>query len=210
MRAGGSVEFHDELRVGDAILRNARIVDVAVKEGRSGPLCFVTVENRIEVDGRPILIETEDIVYRPDGGPAGPGKTPPAAAPGTWTQLQPVSPPLLFRYSAITFNGHRIHYDRRYAHEVEGYPGLVVHGPIQTTLLYRYAADLRGTPPSRFRFRSLSPLFDDDTIALHAEETETGGLKVWTAREGGPVATLGEADWMLGARRRNNAGAGAG
>ena len=195
MRAGGSVHFHDDLRVGDALTRTARIADVAVKEGKSGALCFVMVENRIAVAGRPVLTETEDIVYRPDGGPSGPGKTPPAAAPGNWIRGQPVSPTLLFRYSAITFNGHRIHYDRRYAVEVEGYPGLVVHGPIQTTLLYRYAADLRGTPPARFRFRSLSPLFDDDAISLHAEETTDGGLKVWTAREGGPVATLGEADW---------------
>ena len=106
-----------------------------------------------------------------------------------------MSTTLLFRYSAITFNGHRIHYDRRYAMEVEGYPGLVVHGPIQTTLLYRYATDLRGAPPSRFSFRSLSPIFDDDAVALHGEETEGGGLKVWTARDGGPVATVGEAEW---------------
>ncbi len=195
MRAGGFVAFRDDLRVGDTIERIARITDVAVKRGRSGALCFVTIENRIAVAGRPVLTETEDIAYRPDGGPAGPGKTPPAAAPGAWSRPQPVSPTLLFRYSAITFNGHRIHYDRRYAQEVEGYPGLVVHGPIQTTLLYRYAHELRGAPPTRFRFRALSPLFDDDAIALHAEEAAGGGLKVWTAKAGGPVATLGEAEW---------------
>jgi 3-methylfumaryl-CoA hydratase len=197
MRAGGSVNFHDDLRVGDEIRRTARIADVAVKQGKSGALCFVTVENRVEVDGRRILTETEDIVYRADGpaGPAGPGRTPPPAPPGTWSRPQPVSTTLLFRYSAITFNGHRIHYDRRYAMEVEGYPGLVVHGPIQTTLLYRYATELRGTPPARFRFRSLSPLFDDDAVALRAEETEGGGLKLWTARDGGPIATVGEAEW---------------
>ena len=194
MRAGGSVVFHDDLRVGDAIARTARIANVQVKHGKSGALCFVTVENRITVDGRPVLTETEDIVYCPDGGPAGPGRTPPAAEPGTWSQPQPVSPTFLFRYSALTFNGHRIHYDRRYAQEVEGYPGLVFHGPLQTTLLYRYAADLRGTPPARFRFRSLSPLFDDDVIALHARESDTG-LTVWTARDGGPVATTGDAAW---------------
>lgn len=194
MRAGGSVAFYDDLRVGEVIERTARIADVAVKHGRSGALCFVTVENRLTVRGRPVLTETEDIVYRPDGGPSGPGRTPPVAPAGAWTRPQPVSPTLLFRYSAITFNGHRIHYDRRYAQEVEGYPGLVFHGPLQTTLLYRYAADLRGTPPARFSFRSLSPLFDVDAIALHAKETETG-LKVWTAREGGPVATVGEAEW---------------
>ncbi len=196
MRAGGSVALHDDLRVGDTVTRTARIAEVAVKEGNSGALCFVTVENRIAVDGRKVLTETEEIVYLPDGDPSGgPARNRPAAAPGTWSRAQPISTTLLFRYSAITFNGHRIHYDRRYAMEVEGYPGLVVHGPLQTTLLYRYAADLRGTPPTRFKFRSLSPIFDEDAVSLHGKETETGGLKVWTARDGGPVATIGEADW---------------
>lgn len=198
MRAGGGVTFHDDLRVGDTITRTARIKDVVVKEGRSGALCFVTVENRITVDGRPILTETEDIVYRPDGGPSGPGRTPrpieTGADAGTWSRPWPVTTTQLFRYSAITFNGHRIHYDRQYAREVEGYPGLVVHGPLQTTLLYRFATDLRGTPPARFRFRGLSPVFDHDTLALHAEETEAG-LSLWTARAGGPVATLAQAEW---------------
>lgn len=194
MRAGGGVTFHDDLRVGDVLRRTSRISEVEVKQGKSGALCFVTVENRIEVDGRPILTETEDIVYR-DDGPAGPGRTPLPATAVTWSRPQPITTTMLFRYSAITFNGHRIHYDRRYAIEVEGYPGLVVHGPIQTTLLYRYATELRGTPPDRFRFRSLSPLFDDDRFSLHGEAAEGGGLKVWTARDGGPVATLAEAAW---------------
>ena len=123
MRAGGSVALHDDLRVGDTVTRTARIAEVAVKEGNSGALCFVTVENRIAVDGRKVLTETEEIVYLPDGDPSGgPARNRPAAAPGTWSRAQPISTTLLFRYSAITFNGHRIHYDRRYAMEVEGYP----------------------------------------------------------------------------------------
>lgn len=202
MRAGGEVVFHDDLRVGDRVTRLARIRDVVVKEGRSGALCFVTVENHITVDGRPILTETEDIVYRPDGnaggGPSGPGRTPrpteTGADPGTWSRPWPVTTTQLFRYSAITFNGHRIHYDRAYAREVEGYPGLVVHGPLQTTMLHRFATDLRGTPPARFRFRGLSPVFDHDSLTLHAEESATG-LSLWTARDGGPVATLAQAEW---------------
>ena len=194
MRAGGQITFYDDLRVGDRIERKARITEVALKEGKSGRLCFVTVENRITVDGNLRLVETEDIVYR-DDGVAGPGRSPPPAPAGTWSRPQLMTTTKLFRYSALTFNGHRIHYDRRYAIEVEGYPGLVVHGPIQTTLLYRYATELHGTPPDRFRFRSLSPLFDDDPFFLHGEAAVGGGLRLWTARDGGPVATLGEAEW---------------
>ena len=194
MRAGGQITFYDDLRVGDRIERKARSTEVAVKEGKSGRLCFVTVQNRITVDGNLRLVETEDIVYR-DDGVAGPGRSPPPAPAGTWSRPQLMTTTMLFRYSALTFNGHRIHYDRRYAIEVEGYPGLVVPGPIQTTLLYRYATELRGTPPDRFRFRSLSPLFDDDSFSVHGELAAGGGLTLWTARDGGPVATLGAAEW---------------
>lgn len=104
------------------------------------------------------------------------------------------SPPLLFRYSVLTFNSHRIHYDRSYATEVENYPGLVVRGPLQATLLYNYATEIHGTPPTRFSFRSLSPLFDNEDLYLNAEQ-DRNKLKLWTAREGGPVATTVEAEW---------------
>ena len=195
MRAGGSVTFHDDLRVGDAIRRTARIADVAVKEGRSGALCFVTVENRIEVDGRTVLTETEDIVYRPDGGPAGPGKTPPAAAPGTWSRPQPISPTLLFRYSAITFNGHRIHYDRRYATGGRG-----LSGPRRPRAAPDDAALSLRRRPAR---RAAQPLPLPQPVAdlrrrrrrAARRGDRDGGLKVWTARDGGPVATVGEAEW---------------
>jgi 3-methylfumaryl-CoA hydratase len=101
---------------------------------------------------------------------------------------------LLFRYSALTFNGHRIHYDKPYAIGVEGYPGLVVHGPLQATLLCQLAADLKGAAPMAFRFRSLSPLFDDVHFTVNAEAEGTG-LKLWTARKGGPIAMEAEAQW---------------
>ena len=101
---------------------------------------------------------------------------------------------LLFRYSALTFNGHRIHYDRRYASEVEGYPGLVVHGPLQATLLFQHAAALRGRPPTRFTVRSIAPLFDDQPFMLDADSTG-GGLRLWTARAGGPVGMQAQAGW---------------
>ncbi|MGO4125017.1 MaoC family dehydratase N-terminal domain-containing protein [Inquilinus sp. YAF38] len=193
MWAGGSVTFHGELRVGDRVRRVSRIGDVVAKEGRSGLLCFVTVDHSIEMDGLSLLQERQDLVYRGlDGGAAKPAPAP--AEPGHHRRRVDASPPLLFRYSALTFNGHRIHYDRRYVAEVEGYPGLVVHGPLQATLLLHFAAEIRGTPPARFDFRSLSPLFDDDPVILHAKESGDG-LTLWTARENGPVAMTAEAGW---------------
>ena len=190
--AGGRVVFHDALRIGDPVRRVARIDDVTVKEGRTGTLCFVTVSHVFEVGGRPVIEEQHDIVYRDFAGGAS-NATPPAAPSGDHRREIAPSPTLLFRYSALTFNSHRIHYDRPYATEVEGYPGLVVHGPLQATLLFNYATEIQGLPPARFTFRSLSPLFDNANFLLNAEAKE-GGLKLWTARPGGPVATAAEAD----------------
>ena len=197
MWAGGAFEFAADIRVGDTVKRVSRIADVTLKQGRTGPLCFVTVEHRIEADGALVLEERQDIVYRGvESGAAGqaPGPSPAPAEHGGHQRRVETSSTLLFRYSALTFNGHRIHYDRRYATEVEGYPGLVVHGPLQATLLLHFAAEIRGAAPSSFVFRSLSPLFDDDAVALYA--TPDGErLKLWTARDGGPVAMSAEAAW---------------
>ena len=193
MWAGGAFAFRRDIRVGDTVQRVSRIADVALKEGRTGPLCFVTVEHRVEAGGAVALEERQDLVYRAAdaGGAAKPAA--PAAA-GSHRQTAEASATLLFRYSALTFNGHRIHYDRRYAMEVEGYPGLVVHGPLQATWLLNFAASIRGAPPSRFSFRGLSTLFDDDAVRLHAKE-DGDRLKLWTARDGGPVAMSAEAAW---------------
>jgi 3-methylfumaryl-CoA hydratase len=192
MWAGGSLSFHRDLRVGDLVRRVSRIADVVLKEGRTGPLCFVTVEHVIEADGQLVLNETQNIVYRglDDGAPA---KAAEPAKAGMSQRRIVATDPLLFRYSALTFNGHRIHYDRRYVTEVERYPGLVVHGPMQATLLLNYATELRGSAPSNFAFRSLSPLFDGEFF-LRADDT-SGPLKLWTARENGPVAMAAEAIW---------------
>lgn len=194
MWAGGSLRFHGDLRVGDATRRVSRVEDVVLKEGRTGPLCFVTVQHRFEAAARLVLEERQDIVYRQFEPPGAAAKVPPAAEQAEHIRPQEVGPPLLFRYSALTFNSHRIHYDRPYATEVEGYPGLVVHGPMQAAMLYYYAEELHGTPAQRFSFRGLSPVFDDDDLALHATATNEG-LKLWTARNGGPVGMLAEAFW---------------
>jgi 3-methylfumaryl-CoA hydratase len=164
MWAGSRLEFRSPLRVGDAVIRTSTIEDVTAKEGRSGRLCFVKVRHELHANGaaEAALIETHDIVYREAKRP-GESEPPPQSAPpvAQWQREIAADDVLLFRYSALTFNGHRIHYDRRYATEVEGYPGLVVHGPLLATLLIDL---LRRNRPdaavAAFAFRAVRPTFD--------------------------------------------------
>ncbi|WID95179.1 MaoC family dehydratase N-terminal domain-containing protein [Bosea vestrisii] len=194
MWAGGAFNFHGDLRVGDIAKRTSRIENVALKEGRTGTLCFVTIQHRIEANGTLVLEERQDIVYRGLDATGGAVKAVPPAEQGVHQRPMKAEAPLLFRYSALTFNGHRIHYDRCYVTEVEGYPGLIVHGPLQAALLFYYASELLGAPPSHFSFRGLSPLFDDDAFALHARE-DRDLLKVWTAKQNGALCMNAEASW---------------
>ena len=162
MWAGSRMEFHHPLRIGDAMARTSRIRDVKVKEGRTGPLVFVVVQHEISVGGVIALTEEHDIVYRDNPRP-GDAVLPPIAAPvaPTWSRTVESDPVLLFRYSALTFNSHRIHYDRRYVAEVEGYPGLVVHGPLIATLLVDLLRrHLPHEAMTHFVFRAFKPLFD--------------------------------------------------
>ena len=178
MWAGSRFEFRAPLRVGDAAERRSTIDDVVVKQGRSGPLVFVTVRHEIKVNGAdaPALIEWHDIVYR---GARQPGdvEAPPQPAPqrAAWTRGLVPDEVLLFRYSALTFNGHRIHYDRRYVTAVEGYPGLVVHGPLVATLLLDLLRrELPGAELASFRFKALRPTFDGAPMRLSgAREGDT-------------------------------------
>lgn len=198
MWAGGSLETLAPIRVGDTVTRISTIGSITRKEGRSGELWFVAVHHDYVTPRGTAIRERHDIVYREAAKPGTARTTAPEPAPaaepveGEWLVETPST--LLFRYSAITFNGHRIHYDRRYVTEVEGYPGLVVHGPLQATWLVHFAAAIKGAPPTRFEFRSLSPLFDDDALRLHATE-EGDALSLWTARDGGPAAMSARAQW---------------
>lgn len=194
MWAGGSLVFHDDIRVGDVVRRVSRVEEVTLKHGHTGPLCFVTVKHEVDAAGRAILTERQDIVYRGLEAGGAPARAPEPAAEGTHRREVAISPPLLFRYSALTFNAHRIHYDLPYVTQAEGYPGLVVHGPLQATLLLRFAAAIHGTPPARFSFRGLSPAFDTAPLTVNAA-AEGEKLRVWTARPGGPVAMSAEAQW---------------
>lgn len=194
MWAGGAFTFHSAIHIGEEVTRRSTITDVQLKQGHSGALCFVTVQHEITAQGRAVLSERQDIVYRDiptgDGAKAGPV---PAKIGAHHRTLVP-HPTLLFRYSALTFNGHRIHYDKPFCIETEGYPGLVVHGPLQATLLCQYAADLRGRAPQSFAFRSLSPIFDDADFTLSAD-ADGNSLNLWTARNGGPRAMEAQAKW---------------
>lgn len=195
MWAGGAFSLHDDIHVGEMVTRRSIIQDVVVKEGRTGLLCFVTVEHQVDSNGRAVLTERQDIVYRGDDSPESTAKNAPSTAPESEYRfaVQP-SAAMLFRYSALTFNGHRIHYDVPYVRYNEGYPGLVVHGPMQATMLMQMAERVRGLRPLQFEFRSLSPLFDDAEFILNAAEDGTG-LKLWTSYAGGPVATMAWAEW---------------
>ena len=182
MWAGGRLTFHAPLRVGETIARESQIVDVADKQGRSGPLVFVVVRHTISGDSGIAIVEEHDIVYR-GAARTGAGDAPPARAPvdAAWSREIHPDPVLLFRYSALTFNGHRIHYDRRYATDAERYPGLVVHGPLIATLL----ADLlrRALPQARlatFAFRAMRPLFDGEPFFVRGKPARDGAaVHLW-------------------------------
>jgi 3-methylfumaryl-CoA hydratase len=198
MWAAGRLEFLDVLRVGDAVERHSRIADVAVKEGRSGRLCFVAVDHEISTKRGIALKERHDIVYRdaPSGGAAKQDGPTPQTAPRTaqWSKAQTADAVVLFRYSALTFNGHRIHYDRQYVTEVEGYPGLIVHGPLQATLLVEFAAAIRNAGPRVFSFRALNPLFDGQEFILQAAESDDG-LDLWIAGPRDRTTMTAKAQW---------------
>jgi 3-methylfumaryl-CoA hydratase len=196
MWAGGGLEWRDALRMGDEVTRRSRIEDVQVKEGRTGALCFVTVAHEYVTERGLAVAERQDIVYREAEtmarGP-GPAREPPHPAP-RWRRTLTADPVMLFRYSALTFNGHRIHYDRSYCREVEHYPGLVVHGPLQATLLIEHAAAARGTAPRRFEFRAVRPLFDGTPFTLNAAE-DAAGLSLWVADAEGRATMTATARW---------------
>ncbi len=180
MWAGGQLEFFGPLRIGDAIERVSTIDDVTVKSGRSGALCFVRVRHEVSSPRGLALREFHDIVYRPEpvaGAPAPAGEPAPAA---TWSE--PVVPDdvLLFRYSALTFNGHRIHYDRKYVTEVEGYPGLIVHGPLLATLLAGLGGrQFAGREPKSFSFRALKPVFDLHPFEVCGKPDGSDAAELW-------------------------------
>ena len=181
MWAGGRLEFHAPLRVGDDITRTSRILDVSGKTGRSGMLVFVTVRHEYATTRGLALTEEHDIVYRENPRADAPVPKPqPAPVDESFSREIAPDPVLLFRYSALTFNGHRIHYDRPYVTQVEGYPGLIVHGPLIATLLVDLVR--RNLPQARIRrfsFRALRPLFDIHRFTVCGRHDGNGRVALW-------------------------------
>ncbi|MGZ2744898.1 FAS1-like dehydratase domain-containing protein [Burkholderia stagnalis] len=179
MWAGGRVQFHAPLPLGAQASRRSTIRAVEYKHGRTGELVFVTVLHEIAIAGTVALTEEHDIVYK-------------AASPGGATRPTPTTDvpdhrdtfvatsTTLFRYSALTFNGHRIHYDQDYCREVEGYPNLVIHGPLNATLLAGYAQRLAGRPLRAFRYRGVQPALLGHALTLNAKRSDDG-YALWTA-----------------------------
>ncbi len=196
MWAGGRLEFHHPLRVGDTVTRASRIADVNGKEGRSGPLVFVQVSHKITNALGVAITEQHDIVYRDQPHSDAPLAAP-QAAPGGAEFSREISPDpvLLFRYSALTFNGHRIHYDRPYVTEVEGYPGLIVHGPLIATLLLDLLQ--RQDPNSRvrrFSFKAVRPLFDIHPLTVCGRFDDDRRVQLWAHDHEGWLAMLANAE----------------
>ncbi len=199
MWAGGRLTFHDVLKVGDAVRQRSEILKVSEKEGRTGRMVFVTVRHETS-SGRGLAIEEEqDIVY--------------VAMPETWIEPEPMPPPVdaawrelvavdsvfLFRFSALTFNGHRIHYDLPYATEVEKYPGLIVHGPLQAMLLMDLAQRRQpGRRPVRYRFRGVRPLFHFERPELLGRVGAEGGHELFVGNGAGATTMQADVHWADG------------
>lgn len=187
MFGGARFRFLAPLPFGAEIRRRSTIASVAAKRGGSGQMVFVTVAHAWEAEGTLCLEEEQDIIFREAADPNAPPPAPAAEQPlpdAPWADRHDPDPVTLFRYSALTFNGHRIHYDRDYATREEGYPGLVVHGPLTATLLSELARRATGDRPfARFAFRARSPLFDTGPVHLRGTpEAEGAALAAYDPR----------------------------
>jgi 3-methylfumaryl-CoA hydratase len=195
MWAGSRFTFHRSLSLGAPTERRSTITDVVSKEGRSGPLAFVTVQHQLsDADGL-CVEEQQDLVFR-DAQKPGAQPAPPKPAPSygpAWSRRVTPDPVLLFRYSALTFNGHRIHYDRDFACDTEGYPGLIVHGPLLGLLMCQLAMD-ENDPwrPAGYRFRLSQPIFAHQKFTVAGSPLDGGrGAELWVQNEDGALAAEG-------------------
>ena len=195
MWAGSRVEFRRPLVVGSKVKRVSRIADVKSKEGRSGPLVFVTVRHEVSDAGGLVIADEHDIAYR--GETALAAKSTPAPQGAAWRREIHPDPVLLFRYSAVTFNSHRIHYDQPYATRVEGYPGLVVHGPLIATLLMDLLRrNAPGVAVKRYRFRAMKPLYDTaNFFTCGVPDESSRSARLWTRDADGDLTMDATADW---------------
>lgn len=199
MWAGSRFTFHRSPRLGSPAERRSTIADVALKDGRSGRLAFVTVQHRIS-DGEGLCVEEDqDLVFRepqePGAPPVAPKRAPPDRA--AWRRRVSADPVLLFRYSALTFNGHRIHYDRDFACDTEGYPGLIVHGPLLGLLMCQLALDENPSRrPAVYRFRLSQSIFANQAFTVAGSPSNGGrDAALWVETGEGALAAEGHLEF---------------
>lgn len=198
MWASSDIVFRRRMTIGEAVRKTARIADISLKEGGSGPLVFVKVANSYATEtGEELLLEeTQTLVYRDQpkaDEPSPPAKRAPAAA--DWSERVRTDEAMLFRYSAVTFNAHRIHYDRPYTIDVEGYPNVVVQGQLTATLMLR--ALVRAHPDrtvNSFSFRGVKPLFCGESFHVEGVATDTGRMELWARDDDGIIRMSGRAE----------------
>jgi 3-methylfumaryl-CoA hydratase len=198
MFAGKRITFHANLRVGDEVKRDSTIKEVNLKEGRSGVMVFVTVKTDMSTPRGLAISEEQDIVYRGEPDP----KAPPAAAqsaPGkaVWKKKVTPDPVMLFRYSALTFNGHRIHYDHPYVTQTEGYPDLVMNGGLTTLLTFELARTHAASPLKYIASRNVRPLFVNRPFTVCGEPTPDGqAAKLWVVDDKNALALSATAEFI--------------
>lgn len=197
MWAGSRLRFLTPLRIGQAAERRSEINAIEEKQGRSGTLVFVTVRHLVTGPDGPAVEEEQDLVFRdpPPGPPARPAD--PIPAERDWEETFRPNAATLFRFSALTMNGHRIHYDYPYATEVEKYRGLLVHAPLTALLLVDAAGRRNAARVATYRFQALSPLFNDEPVALFGRtDPATGDSAVWAGDPSGRIAVAGGIGWL--------------
>lgn len=194
MWAGGALTFHGPLHVGEVITRHSTIATVSEKTGATGQMVFVTVDHEVHGENGLAITERQDIVYLAIPDSFTPPRKQPLPEGEAYAEDVRVNEALLFRYSACTFNAHRIHFDLPYAQQVENYPGLVVHGPLQATRLIAGAARTKGRAPDGFTFRGVHPLFHDDGLHLRGA-WEDGTLRLWAGTSLGHQTMQASATW---------------
>ena len=199
MFAGERVRFHDAIRVGETLRRETRLADLSVKQGGTGTLVFATVTSRVYGPRGLALEDERRTVFREEVRAGERNQAPRRESPPadtTWRRSVTVDPVLLFRFSALTFNSHRIHYDRAWAMEVEGYPGLVVHGPLTTTLLIDFARDQNpGRRIVAYATQARAPLFDTAPFELRGRPAAHGrACELWAVTPEGTVAMSAEVE----------------
>lgn len=196
MWAGSRFRFHHPLHIGESVTRRSRIDGIDFKQGRSGQLAFIEVGHEYESPAGLAFSEWHDIVYREvrSADAAAPASKPAPANPDFEREYR-ADAIVLFRYSALTFNAHRIHYDRDYVREVEGYPGLLVHGPLLATMLIdELLRRFPGRPLLEYSFRVLHPVFDTETFSLCGRAPDASGQTgIWIANEAGALCLQGKA-----------------